>query len=178
MDTRRARGVSLWLMPDGAAGERLGALIRDLAVRLGTVPFAPHLTLLPGIEGREDDVLGTAGRLASGLRPLRLSLRSLEGRDEHFRCLIVLAEADEPLRATHAAAARAFGREPDPAFLPHLSLVYGTLAAERKAALATELAADVAVSFEAARLHVWRTEGPAADWREIGALRLGGGGRP
>jgi 2'-5' RNA ligase len=164
-------------MPDGVARAQLAALIQGLAARLGTEPFEPHLTLLPGIEGREDDVLRTAGRLASGLRPLRLALRSLEGRDEHFRCLIVLAEADEPLRAAHATAARAFGREPDPVFFPHLSLVYGTVAAERKAVLTTDLAADVTVSFEATRLHVWRTEGPVGDWRELGAFPFGLGGQ-
>lgn len=178
MDAGRARGVSLWLMPGGPARERLAALIRNLAARLGTAPFAPHVTLLPGIEGPESDVLETARQLASRLPPLRLSLRFLEGREEHFRCLIALVEADEALRAAHAAAARAFGREPDPAFLPHLSLVYGSLAAEARAALAREIEPQAAVSFEAARLHVWRTEGEVADWREVAAFRLQRGARP
>jgi 2'-5' RNA ligase len=177
MEASRARGVSLWLMPEGPTRERLGALIGELAARLGTVPFVPHVTLLPGIEGPEGAVLEAAGKLASDLRPLLLSLRSLEGRDEHFRCLIALAEADEPLRAAHAAAAQAFGRDPDTAFLPHLSLVYGSLAPETKVALAAELAPHVALSFEATRLHVWRTEGEVADWREIGASSLGKRGR-
>jgi hypothetical protein len=171
----QARGRSLWLMPDGAAGARLAALIASTAARLGTEPFAPHVTLLPGIDGLEDEVLETTRRVASGLRPLRVSLRSVEGRDEHFRCVIALAVADAPLRAAHAAAARAFGREPDPAFLPHLSLVYGTLTPEVKGALIAELAPAVAGTFELARLHAWRTHGPAGDWRDLGAFSFEGG---
>jgi hypothetical protein len=170
MDARRARGISLWLMPEGAVGARLAALIAGTAARLGTEPFAPHLTLLPGIDGPEDEVLETTRRVASGLRPLRVSLPSVEGRDEHFRCVIALAVADAPLRAAHAAAARAFDRPADPAFLPHLSLVYGTLAPDVKKALVAELTLATAVTFEVARLHAWRTDGSVGDWRELGSF--------
>jgi hypothetical protein len=135
--------------------------------------------LLPGIEAQAPSaVLAASRRLAAELRPLTVRLVSVEGREEHFRCLIALVAADEPLRAAHATAARAFGREPDPAFFPHLSLVYGSLAPETRRALAPETAPVAATSFEAARLHVWRTDGPVGDWREIEAFPLGSGDRP
>jgi 2'-5' RNA ligase len=173
MDEPRARGVSLWLMPEGEARDRLAALVARLAARLGTPPFPPHVTLLPGIEGlSEDDALVAGRALGATLRPFRVRLLGLEGRDEPFRCLFARAAADEPLLSAHSAAARAFGREPDPAFLPHLSLVYGTLPLEAKRSLAAEVAFEASVSFEAASLHAWRTEGPVEDWREIGVLGL------
>lgn len=182
MEKAQARGVSLWLMPGGTVRERFSALIRRQAVRLGTEPFPPHVTLLSALEkeehGEEERILATAAPLAASVRPLQVRLVGVDGRDEHFRCLFARAEADEPLRTAHAAAARAFEREPDPAFLPHLSLVYGTLAPEAKWPLVAELAAVVTVSFTAARLHVWRTDGPVGDWREIGAFLFGGRGRP
>ncbi|HSD67492.1 MAG TPA: 2'-5' RNA ligase family protein [Vicinamibacteria bacterium] len=179
MEEGRVWGVSLWLMPEGAARPRLARLIEGLAARLGTEPFPPHLTLLPGIEGRAPgDVLAAGRSLAAGLRPFTVRLESVEHREEYFRCLIARAAADGPLVAAHEAAARAFAREPDPAFLPHLSLVYGSLAPQRGQALAAEVAPDAAVAFEAARLHVWRTAGPVGDWLEIGAFPFGGGGWP
>ena len=179
MDAGRARGVSLWLMPGEAVRPRLAALIEGLAARLGTDPFPPHLTLLPGIEGPAPSaVLAVARSVAAGLRPLTVRLVSVEGRDEHFRCLIALAASDEPLRAAHAAAARAFGREPDAAFLPHLSLVYGSLTPETKHTLTTDLAPATAVAFVAARLHVWRTDGPVGTWSEIESFPFEGRGGP
>ncbi len=169
-------GISLWLMPPDPARARLAALIEGLAARLGTRPFPPHLTLLSGIEDRpEGAVLATARSLAARLRPLTIRLGSVEGREEHFRCLIVLAAADARLRAAHEAAARAFDRPPDPAFLPHVSLVYGTLAGETKHVLIRDVASSAALAFEAARLHVWRTEGPVGDWRAIGVFEIGPG---
>jgi 2'-5' RNA ligase len=175
----RARGISLWLMPRDPARAGLAALIEHLAARLGTRPFAPHLTLLPEIDGQaEDTVLATARSLASLLRPLTIRLESVAGREEPFRCLIALAAADGPLRAAHEAAARAFGRPPDPAFLPHVSLVYGSIAPDTKRLLIGEVASSAALAFGAARLHVWRTEGPVGDWREIGAFDFGRGAAP
>jgi hypothetical protein len=173
MTEERARGTSLWLMPGGAVRERLAALLLRLAARLGTPPFAPHVTLLAGLGEPEDRVLATVRSLAPWTRPFEVRLVAVEGRDEPFRCLFARAEASAPLLAAHAAAARAFSREPDPRYLPHLSLVYGTLPAGAKSDLAAEVAVEAAESFEAARVHVWRTEGPVGDWREIGAYRLG-----
>ena len=82
------------------------------------------------------------------------------------------AQDDGALRAAHATAARAFGREPDPGFLPHVSLVYGTLAPDEKRAIAREVGDDLRLRFEVRRLHLWRTEGPVAEWRELGVFDL------
>jgi len=167
----RARGVSLWLMPEGEVGERLAARVATLAARLGTAPFPPHVTLLPGIEGLADgEVLAVSRTLAGGLRPLAVRLVGVEGRDEPFRCLFARASADTPLVSAHAAASRAFGRAPDPAFFPHLSLVYGALGAKVRERLAAELRSEADAAFEARRLHVWRTEGEVRAWCEIGSF--------
>lgn len=171
MDEPRARGVSLWLMPEGQACDQLSALVDGLAERLGTTPFPPHVTLLPGIDGPADgEVLAASRALAGGLQPLAVRLVEVEGRAEHFRCLFARAAADAPLVSAHAAAARAFGRAPDPAFLPHLSLVYGALEPDAKRLLAAALRGAVELAFEARRLHVWRTEGPPGDWHELGSF--------
>jgi 2'-5' RNA ligase len=170
-----AKGTSLWLMPEGEARTRLAALIDRLAVRLGTPSFAPHVTLLPGLPGPEKEVVARAASLARGIEPLTLSLGAIDGWNEPFRCLFVRADASAALRAAHARAARAFGLDPDPEFVPHLSLVYGTLAPDRKAGLLRELAAEAAAELEARHLHVWRTQGLVAEWRELAAFALGGG---
>jgi 2'-5' RNA ligase len=179
MGAGRARGVSLWLMPEGEVRDRIAALIARLAGRFSTPTFPPHVTLLPGIEApSEGEVLEASRALSRRLRPLEVGLQGVEGREEHFRCLFVRAASDAPLVAAHAAAARAFGREPDPEFLPHLSLVYGTLAPETKGPLAAELGSGLPGSFAATCLHVWRTEGPVGDWREVEVFPLAGEGLP
>lgn len=162
-------------MPAGAVHDRLAGLIRRLAERFSTPPFPPHVTLLPGIDDpREEETLATCRTLAAAIRPFTVRLAGVEGRAEPFRCLFARAEASALLLATHAAAARAFGREPDAPFFPHLSLVYGAVPDETKREIATDVAPLVAPSFPVARLHLWRTDGPVGDWRELGALDLTG----
>jgi hypothetical protein len=56
-----------------------------------------------------------------------------------------------------------------------VSLVYGSLAAGTKQELIREVTSSAVLAFEAARLHVWRTDGPVEDWREIGAFDFGPG---
>jgi hypothetical protein len=94
-----------------------------------------------------------------------------------LRCVIARAVADPPLRAAHETASGAFGRPPDPGFLPHVSLVYGSLAPDVKQVLIREIGTSAVLAFEPARLHVWRTEGPVEDWREIGAFPFAPGRR-
>lgn len=159
-------------MPEGPLCVQLATWIDRLARRLGTTPFLPHLTLVPGIALPEREAGARTARVAAAIDPFTVMLAAVEGRDEHFRCLFVRAHASGALQAAHATAARAFGREPDPGFLPHLSLVYGALRPGQKHAIAREIGEELRVSFEASQLHLWRTDGPVAEWREIGAFPM------
>jgi 2'-5' RNA ligase len=162
--------ASLWLVPDGAARDRLAALIAGLAGRLGTTPFAPHVTLLARLHGEEADLVTTTSRLASGLPPVFVRLGPVEGREEHYRCLFARAVDTDALVAAHATAAAAFGRAPDPSFFPHLSLVYGTLSADARRAIGEEIAFDLGAGFEARSLALWATSGPEGGWKEVAAF--------
>ncbi len=171
----RAHGFSLWLMPEGTAGKRLARWIDRLASRLGGERFAPHLTLLSGLRGGESELHAAAARVAAQIAPFTVRFDGIEGRPQHFRCLFLRAVAGKELRSAHARAARALGQAPDHAFLPHLSLVYGRLPPARRAALAREIGDGAPVEFLASRLHLWRTEGSVAEWRERAVFELGGG---
>jgi 2'-5' RNA ligase len=164
--------VSLWLMPEGDVYERLSATIERLAARLGTIPFKPHVTLLTGLEGPESQIVESARILAVELAPLHLDLTAVDGTEYRFRCLFLRVAEPNALRDAHSRAARRLGLEPDPAFDPHLSLVYGTLSARQKSTLVRELAPGIQTSFEARRLHVWRTDLPVEEWRELAVFDL------
>jgi 2'-5' RNA ligase len=169
----RGRGFSLWLMPRGEVRDDLAALIADLARRLETEAFEPHVTLLAGLEAPEAEVVERARALASSLSPLTLAPAEIDGTEEHFRCLFLRMAAAPGLRRARSSAARAFGCDPDAPFDPHLSLVYGRLDPAAKAGLKQELSALGLPGFEAQRLHVWRSEGRAGEWREVAAFDLG-----
>jgi 2'-5' RNA ligase len=175
MNEPRGRGHSLWLMPEGDDREGLATLIDRLAARLGTAAFAPHVTLLPGLSGPEAEVLDRAHVIAAELRPLPLAFSGIDGTEAPFRCLFFRVVASTALWEAHALAARLFGREPEEAFDPHLSLVYGALDARLRAELRRELHLEAPPPFDGRHLHVWRTEGSVDEWCELAAVELGSG---
>ena len=167
-----AKGCCLWLMPEGEVTQRLNDRIQVLAARFGTSSFAPHVTLVSGLELPESDAYAAAARAAAAMQPFTVVLGDVEGGDEHFRCLFLRVKDDGRLRAAHASAARAFGREPAADFLPHLSLVYGTLTPAEKRMIARRIGDDLRLHFDVRRFHLWRTEGPVTTWRRLGVFDL------
>lgn len=168
----RVEAASLWLVPDGEVGARLAAQIEGLADRFRTERFSPHVTLLSGLSGEQTDLAERTRAAAGRLAPLTVRLDAVEGRRQHFRCLFLRAEP-APLAAAHARVAEAFGCVPDPAFLPHLSLLYGSLPEETKRDLARGAGPGLGECFEARTLHLWSTAGPVASWRELAAFPFG-----
>jgi 2'-5' RNA ligase len=171
----RARGTSLWLVPEPVAAEALGRLITTLARRLGTPSFEPHVTLLSGLTRPAEEVVRKAEGVASGIDgPLLLSPGPPEGRDEPFQCLYLPVGPTFNLLALQALARATIGVDTEGPFEPHLSLVYGRLDSAQRSALAREVAAELPGRTRFDTLDVVRTTGPVPEWRRIGRFHLGG----
>lgn len=168
------RRYSLWLLPPPAVRERFGALIARLSERLGTPRFAPHLTLAGGTFASAEEPLARVAALAARRPPVLVRLGEAACTDAYFRCLFVRAERTPALDALHRAAAEALGEPPDPDFMPHLSLVYGDLARERKEAILAEIGRRFDVDFVADQLALYAPEGEPETWRPAGEFVLGG----
>lgn len=166
----RARGVSLWLVPQEPLRERLTGVIGRLAARFGGPTFGPHVTLVAGLADDEAELVIRARALAGELQPFPLRLERVARRDEYFRALSIDAVGGDPLRAAHAAACRHFAHRPAQPFQPHLSLAYGRIEPAAAEAAGREVSNEVQGRFAAKALHVWRTEGPVEAWRELAVV--------
>lgn len=169
-----AVGISLWLVPQqDDASRRLGDWINSLARGFGTPTFRPHLTLLGGLEGPEGEIVRQSTALAQALPHLELRLRGIEGSEEHFRCVFATVEPGPELVQARGRALELFGRHREPAFTPHISLMYGRLAAETKSAMLRALGESLVGSLMSRELQVMRTQGPADRWQPLATLALG-----
>jgi len=168
----RAQGISLWLVPEGEVRDLIGSLIEEQASRLGTPPFAPHVTLLPGLRVREGEVVRRAKEMAATLEPHAMPLGPIEGRAEYFRCLYARVPETLRLLTTRAQARLTFRGAGEAPFEPHLSLVYGQLSPPEKEALIAELTPRLPSRLTCTALEVVRTEGLATDWRSLARFDL------
>jgi 2'-5' RNA ligase len=160
-------------MPTGDLRERLSRTIGQLSARYGTPNFSPHVTLLGGCRGLPRELISKSARLSATLRPFAIRLEEIDFREEYFRCVFVHASLTEQLRQANQAACQAFGRVREPAFMPHLSLLYGNFSRSLKEGVIEEMGGRLDMQFKVQRLDLYRTHGAPCDWRRIASFGLG-----
>jgi 2'-5' RNA ligase len=143
-----------------------------LSARYGAPEFPPHVTLLGSCVGPRRELIRQSARVAAALRPFAIRLEAIDFRDEYFRCLFVHAALTEPLRKAHQAACQAFGRRREPAFMPHLSLLYGNFSRGPKEDVIRELGSRLDVQFKVRSLYLYRTPGEPRQWRQVASFGL------
>jgi 2'-5' RNA ligase len=169
---RGGKGYSLWLMPRGDVSERLARTLHELSVRCAGPEFPPHVTLLGGITGQRQEVLRKSARLATHLRPFTIRLGVIDCLDEYFRCVLVRAVKTGPLLKAYQAACDGFGHRRAPAFMPHLSLVYGDLRRSLKEAIVAGLGQRMDLTFKVWSLDLYLTRGAPSAWRRVARFGL------
>jgi 2'-5' RNA ligase len=166
----------LWFKPAGRAYETLAQTIRTLAGQLDTPVFEPHVTLLAYLNGGETEHFQRAGELATRLKPCEVILTEPSFQNDYFQCLYMLVHPTPDVMTNRVMAEELFDRAQEP-YMPHLSLVYGSLPESRKRAIIRRLPPDIRTSFVATTLYLIRADSMAPkDWREIAAFQFGGGG--
>lgn len=164
---------SLWLTAAGSVRDRLAHTIAVLAGRFGTPAFEPHVTLLSGLTGSEDEVGRGAENLARRAGPISIRLGRVGFEDEYFRCCFLVAEGNGLLAARRLGKA-VFSLE-SAAYAPHLSLIYGRLPVSVRERLRSEIERMLPVVFDARTLEVWQTTGQVVSWKRVASFRLAPG---
>ncbi len=165
---------SLWLPLPREAHERFQALIARLSARLGTPAFEPHITLLGGLTGAEEDLRQRTRALACAIKSFEVRLLEVAWLDDYYRCLFVEVAASRTLHAAREAAGRQFDRHLDTGFYPHLSLVYGELEEKEKEQILDDIGRSFDESVRIENLALYDTSGPPPVWRCVERRRLGG----
>ena len=94
-------------------------------------------------------------------------LTGLSHRNEYFQCLFVNVERTAQIMKANALAKRVF-HQPEKAYTPHLSLLYGVYPEMRKREITARLRSGIPASFEANAIHLIRADSSdPQDWHEI-----------
>jgi 2'-5' RNA ligase len=168
----RSWSYSLWLMPTGEVRQRLAEAILDLSREYAAPPFEPHVTLAGGIVGPAREAVSKMAGLASRIQPFTVRLTGVAGLDEYFRCLFVRVATTHPLMSANKAAREVFNLAQQPAFMPHLSLLYGHLPSSLKERIIASLGRRFELEFKASGLHLYLIRGEPQAWRRVASFGL------
>ncbi len=163
---------SLWLVPEGPAGERLAEILRRLGAQYHGPPFRPHITLVGSFPGDRAALMERSKQAAAALKPLTVRLGRLGFADAYFRDLFVHAGPRSTLHNAHKLACDILGLKSGPDFTPHLSLLYGNHTAKLKQQIMAGLRGRLEVQFKVRRLCLYDTSGDVGNWHEVGSFKI------
>lgn len=162
----------LWVKPSGAAYDILAATVRRLAEELGGPVFEPHISLIGSLEGTDERLTLRTEELAQQLERFKAVLTEPSYRDDHFQCLFMLVEQTRSIMNAHAIATNFF-HKPNQAFMPHVSLAYGSYPESRKRLIIDKLPPDIRICFDVSTLYLIRADSQdPKDWHQIAAAPI------
>jgi 2'-5' RNA ligase len=159
-------------MPTGEVRHRLAGTILDLSREYAAPAFEPHVTLAGGIVGPAREVASKMTDLARRIPPFIVRLTAVDGLDEYFRCLFVRVATTHPIMTANKAAREVFSLEQQPAFMPHLSLLYGNMPSNVKERIVASLGRRFELDFKVSGLHLYLIKGAPQAWRRVASFGL------
>jgi 2'-5' RNA ligase len=160
-------------MPTGEVRQRLAAAILDLSREYAAPAFEPHVTLAGGIVGPAREVASKMRDLARQIPPFTVRLAAVAGLEEYFRCLFVGVATTYPIMKANKLARAVFNLEKRPAFMPHLSLLYGNLPSSVKERIIASLARQFELEFKVSSLHLYLIKSEPVAWRRVARFGFG-----
>lgn len=167
----KSKGYSLWLVPKGMANNKFGSLINKLAKENQAPVFQPHVTLLGDFMYSEEESIEKTKQLVSGQSPFTIEMEKIDFEDYFFRTLFVRAKKTKPLMILNSRAREIFQMQSQLAFMPHLSLLYGTFSKETKEKIISKIGRDQKAVFEIKSVYLIKG-GEIKDWQIINEFPL------
>lgn len=163
---------SIWLMPGPADEAFLSGLVAELSQRFGTPLFTPHLTIKGDAEDPPARLEAGIAAATAQVAAFSETVAGVETSESYFQSFY----ARFPVCAPLAALKQRLDLERAEAFMPHVSLLYGAVAAVPKAAAAEEFHRRLAgrrIGFD--RLCLVRSSQtiPIDEWAIVGTAPLG-----
>lgn len=165
-----SESYSIWLVPDRdtPAYRTLDGLIGDLARSYSDAPdFAPHITLLSGIEMDEATVVERTRSVVHDRDPFELEFADVSCSTTTHQCVLVTVTPSAALLRLRRSASESFGRD-EHTYIPHLSLVYSEMDVDDRIRLVRSL--DTGFLPDDVRIdavEVVDTGGPVPEWQTV-----------
>ena len=171
----RAVGYALWLLPEDQTLKHFQDKITELSERCNTPEFEAHITLLSGLSGDESTLIQATTDLAAQTDPIEIKITRAGYRESYFQNLFVHIEETQSLKKIREKAFSVFNHEEleDKTFMPHVSLLYGHLAAEEKERILMDVGHEFDITCQVTSLKLVKTQGRVSQWENLYTANLG-----
>lgn len=167
-------GYHLFFLPSGELLNSLQNTINRLAEKYGGAKFEPHLTLLARIPKTDEaELVAKIQQLATTMSPFEVEPKEICAEDAYFRALYCKAEPNPTMEEYHQKALEMFGVQDVNVYMPHLSLYYGNVPQSTKDEMIASLSLPASMKFLVDKVYLYRTEGEAQNWVQVGEYSLG-----
>ncbi|KAJ6866493.1 cyclic phosphodiesterase-like isoform X1 [Populus alba x Populus x berolinensis] len=156
---------SVWAIPPEVVGERLKKLMGALRSEFGGPEIPPHLTVVGAMSLTEEDALKKFRSACEGLKAYHAKADLVVSGAFPSQCLYLLFHSTPEMHK---------------GYMPHLSLLYGTLTEDeknkaREKAYVLDESID-GLNFQISRLALWKTDRKDKEtlesWRQIAECNL------
>ena len=170
--------LTYWLIPAEPARSYFASIISDLAGRFDAPVFQPHMTVYGTTMGNEDGA-ALLKQVVADCRTYTLRVSGVGHSDGFTKTVFVEFHPSEALSRLSANFREASAIKDEYELNPHVSLIYKTMPAERKA----EIANSVSFPFDEVRFDsAWAVISPAdiqsredvEAWRIVATQKLTG----
>lgn len=128
---RNPISFSIWLSLGDNENEYFNGIISRLSQEYNSPLFPPHITLLSGFLGDEDELLISAKKFSKELKIFKVKIGQLMQLNEIFTSLFFEVKKNTILLFYHKTAKKHFNFN-QKLFFPHISLVYGMFSNDLK----------------------------------------------
>jgi len=164
-------GYSLWLIPEDYYFKKYSKIILRLSKKYHLYNFAPHVTLVGYLIGKERDLVKKTSLLATQINFFAIKMDSIDYENFYFRSLFFKAKKSKDLTNAYQRAVEIFGLEKT-VYTPHLSLLYGDLLLTTKKEIIKSLNVPFNDIFKVGKLQLLKTEGEINKWEIVAEFRI------
>lgn len=172
MNFPSAIGYSIWLEFDINSASLIRQIIENLSSKFNSPLFDPHLTLLPGIEDDENELISHFSHFVRDLSSFQIEIESVEHSDEFYKCVFLEVKKSNELMDLYSNSKLFFKKEGDKIFNPHISLIYAYLNSNKRMKILEELRAYQFNKYDVKKISLVKTIGLPSDWKHIITFNL------
>lgn len=172
---------AIWLLPHKDKYKELAQIIFRLSREYNGPCFSPHITLLAGVHGNEQELISKTSELAGKMAVLSVISSAVETQDSFYRSLYLkIVETRSLLESRQQAETLFYPLALDETedqkhtnnFMPHLSLLYGNQSAQLKKQIIAGLKGKARLDLLIDRIALVSAIGIPENWRIVFSERL------